>query len=423
MFFCKIVNESFRIGIFPDALKTARITPIFKNGDKLNATNFRPISSLPYFGKILERCIINRIISFLDRHSILSKSQFGFRKKLSTQNAIIDLIDKIHDSLNGKMYHISVFIDLKKAFDTVNHEILFRKLFLYGIRGVGLNWIRSYLKDRQFYVGIGKFKSRTCKQNLGVVQGSILGPLLFLIYINDLPNLSYNSYTTLYADDTTISMSSIDFDQVIQDVNIELSKIKQWTISNRLTINEAKTEMILFSNRLTPPVYDPVCIGNSVINFTDSCRILGINIDKNLSFSNHIKNIVGKLSRNCGILYKIKNSLSLNARICFYYAFCYPYLSQNVISWGSTNHIHLKPLIVQQKRIIRCLSDAAYLDHTTALFYKLGLLKFYDIFKFHTLVYLFPSIKCNQFSVQHNHNTRNRLRASPVFQRLTITQR
>ena len=111
---------------------------------------------------------------------------------------------------------------------------------------MGLNWIRSYLKNRQFYVGLGKFKSRTCKQNLGVVQGSILGPLLFLIYINDLPNLSYNSYTTLYADDTTISMSSIDFDQVIQDVNIELSKIKQWTISNRLTINEAKTEMILF---------------------------------------------------------------------------------------------------------------------------------------------------------------------------------
>lgn len=421
--FCKIINESFTVGIFPEDLKLARITPIFKKGDKLKATNFRPISSLPYIGKIFERCMINRLLGFFDKFSILSHVQFGFRRKKSTQDAIIDLINNIHDSLNNKKYHISIFIDLKKAFDTVNHEILLKKLELYGIRGVGLNWIKSYLMDRQYYVGIGKFKSKICKQNLGVVQGSIIGPLLFLIYINDLPKISQNTYTTLYADDTAVTMKNDNFSNLIRNVNSELFEIRQWTLSNRLTINETKTEAILFTNRPIPQNHDNICLGNTDLNFTSSCRYLGIQLDKSLSFSNHISSIIGKLSKISGILFKIRDSLTLNARINFYYAFCYPYLSQNVVVWGKTSNIYLDPLIKQQKRIIRIMSDAAYLEHTTPLFYKLGLLKFCDIYQFNILVYSFRSLKSNKFSVQHTFNTRNRQRASSKFQRLAITQR
>ena len=236
----------------------------------------QPISDLfqAYFGKILERCFVNRLVKFLDHFSLLSSFQFGFRKKLSTQNAIIDLMDQIHASLNEKMHHISVFIDLKKAFDTVNHEILLKKLDLYGVRGLGQNWVKSYLKDRRLYVGLGEYKSRVRTQNLGVVQGSIIGPILFLIYINDLPKISINTHTTLYADDTTITVKNNDFNQLIQDANAELVNVKQWTVSNRLTINEAKTEIILFSKRFIPPVHDPISIGGSQVDFINSCKFL-----------------------------------------------------------------------------------------------------------------------------------------------------
>ena len=419
---CKILMASFESGIFPQQLKIARITPIFKKGDKNNPSNYRPISSLPYISKIFERCMTNRLTSFFSKFSLFSKSQFGFLKNRSTQDALFDLTETIYDSLNFKKHHISVMIDLKKAFDTVNHDILLDKLELYGIRGLGLSWLKSYLTNRTNYVGLGQTNSSRHVINIGVPQGSIIGPILFLIYINDLPKISNNMTSTLFADDTNFSMSHTDYDTMVNILNSDLTTIQDWTIANRLTINLSKTEMLLFTNRLTNRNDQQIMLGGGCVGFVESCKFLGIYIDEGLTFKTHINYVLGKISRSAGILYRIKNLLPLESRLKYYFSFIYPYISYNISIWGGTNLCNLYPLNIQHKRIIRLLSDAGYLDHTAPLFKKLKLLKLDDIYKLHILTHTYRAIKSGNYQTNHNLNTRYRHLATPTFQRLSRTQ-
>ena len=380
----KIINSSFLSGIFPHDLKLARITPIFKNGDNRITSNYRPIASLPFFSKIFERCMTNRLLSFFNKNSLFSQSQFGFLKNKSTEDAVIDLTEAIYDSLNSKKHHVSLMIDLKKAFDTVNHNILLKKLQLYGIRGIGLDWIRDYLTNRRSYVALGKDSSGTKVTNIGIPQGSVIGPILFIIYINDLPKTSDYLRATLFADDTTLSFSHADFNTIKTTLNTELSNVEKWTTANRLTINVNKTEMLLFSNLPVPPDYNnQIAFTNEILTFKSSCKFLGVLLDDKLNFSDHINYVISKISRTTGILYKIRNQLPIQARLNFYYSFVYPYLTYNITSWGGTNQTHLQPLIIQQKKIVRIMTNSHFLEHTTPLFHRLRLLKIPDIYELH----------------------------------------
>ena len=278
-----LINLSFSSGNFPKSLKLARITPIFKKGDKNNSSNYRPITSLPFISKIYERCMTNRLISFINKYSLFSNSQYGFRNNLSTQDALLDLTETIYNSLNNKKYQISIMIDLKKAFDSVNNNILLKKLELYGIRGMGLSWIQSYLADRVSYVALGKVKSNLHTTNIGIPQGSIIGPILFLIYINDLPKTSNKFHTTLFADDTTFSLSDDNYDTMVTTLNSELTKVENWTNANRLTINVTKTEMLFFSNRPIININNnQIILDNQFLNYTNSCTFLGVILDDKL---------------------------------------------------------------------------------------------------------------------------------------------
>ena len=420
---CKIINLSMQAGIFPSILKLARISPIFKKGPKSDVTNYRPISSLHFISKIFERSMTNRLVSFFNKFDLFSHSQFGFLKNKSTTDALVNLTEHIYESLNSKNHHISILIDLKKAFDTVNNSILSRKLELYGVRGLSQQWIRSFLKDRESFVSVEQHESNRTISNIGLPQGSIISPILFLIYINDLPKAPNNLHCTLFADDTTFAVSHPDFDTMTNLLNDELEKVADWFLSNRLTINVSKTELILHTNRRQAVTNGQVLLDNSPIQFSEDCLFLGTVIDENLSFSKHVQHILKKISRNTGILFKIRDKLPLNARINFYHSFIYPYLAYSVVVWGNTSYVHIKPLILQQKRIIRIISDAGYRDHTTPLFRRFSILKFTDIHRFFMLIFTRKAILNGSFQCLHSVNTRNRDQAIPTYQRLSQTQR
>ena len=243
-----ICNLSLTNGVFPSNMKIAKIIPLFKKGDTDSVDNYRPISVLPSFSKILERLVFNRLSNFLTHFNVLSNDQYGFRKDCSTGLAVLDLYDKIIRYVDVNKHAICVFMDLSKAFDTIPHDILLAKLRFYGVRGLPHKWFCSYLADRKQYTSVNSHNSVYETILHGVPQGSILGPLLFLIYINDIVNCSSFCKFTLFADDTTILASNQDFDRLIDDLNINLKCVYEWLICNKLSLNISKTKFMIFKS-------------------------------------------------------------------------------------------------------------------------------------------------------------------------------
>ena len=294
-----MVNSSFQQGNFPNILKLANIIPIHKKDCKKLCANYRPISRLHFLGKIFERMVSNRVTAFFDKFNLFNNNQYGFRKKRSTHDAVLNFTEAVYDALNEKNHNISVLIDLKSAFDTVNHRILLEKLELYGIRGNCLSWFQSYLKDRKFKVGINKNYSTVRTINIGIPQGSILGPLLFIIYNNDLPSVTNILKTTLFADDTNFSIEHKNYDHLVPTLNSELRNITNWTVSNRLTINTSKTEMLFFSNRRNVLINDEqINLNGDWIKFVDHARFLGVRIDDKINFRYHINYLAPRITFN-----------------------------------------------------------------------------------------------------------------------------
>ena len=244
-----ICNTSLMNGIFPDRMKIARVIPLFKNGDVKEFSNYRPVSILSQFSKILEKVFHNRLMSFINDKQILNDSQFGFRKNMSTAMAIIELVEEITTAIDEGKTTVGVFIDLKKAFDTVDHNILAKKLEHYGIRGLAKDWVCSYLENRRQYVCINNSNSDCLDVKGGVPQGSILGPALFILYVNDMCNVSKSLKSILFADDTNLFYAGKDLNEVCELVSRELDILHMWFQVNKLSLNVAKTNFMIFGNK------------------------------------------------------------------------------------------------------------------------------------------------------------------------------
>ena len=283
-----LINESFVSGIFPDNLKIAKVVPIFKKGLTTLKSNYRPISLLSIFSKIFEKVMHQRMYKFLETYEILFCMQFGFRTGHSTDHALISLTETIKSSLDKGRVGCGIFIDLQKAFDTVNHDILLKKLEHYGIRGIALNWFKSYLKNRKQYVSLNGHSSSFREISCGVPQGSVLGPLLFLIYINDLTNSSKFFSFFLFADDTNIYCESDDPALLTRKVNRELKKVKLWLDSNKLALNISKTNYVLFHSPRKELANDlNIKIGKQNIQKTKYVKFLGVLMDEHLTWKYH----------------------------------------------------------------------------------------------------------------------------------------
>ena len=358
---CRIINLSFAKGIFPELLKTAKVIALFKTGSTEELNNYRPISLLSIFDKIMEKIVHKQLYAFLEDHEILFKNQFGFRKKTSTGHSLIEITEKIQESIDSSKFGCGIFIDLKKAFDTVNHNILLRKLEHYGIRGSMLKWFESYLTDRKQYVFYNGVTSDVKGITCGVPQGSVLGPLLFLLYINDLPNISDKLDFFLFADDTNIYYESNDLRDIEKTVNEELKKLSLWLNVNRLALNVGKTNFVIFRAYQKIPDHNvTLLINKKAIIQKDHVKYLGVLLDQHLSWKHQINNVALKISRGIGIIAKLKPFLKDKLLRSIYYSLVYSHLSYEVQVWGSADPTILNKLVILQNKAMRIISGKKY---------------------------------------------------------------
>lgn len=370
----KLMNLSVQTGKYPTKLKISKICPIFKSDDDTEPSNYRPISLLSVFNKIFEKTVYNRLINFIDKHDILSDVQYGFRKKHSTQHTLLDIINTIQYNMDHKLLTCAVFIDLAKAFDTVDHSILLKKLYIYGIRGCVYNWFKSYLSERTQTTSVNNCISDKVGINYGVPQGSILGPVLFLLYINDICNVSKILKFHIFADDTNILYSNKCIKKLESTMNTELEKLQIWFIANKLTINTKKTNFVIFhsSRRLIVPIniqiFDYKTNKFLPLDQKNYVKYLGVLLDSKLSWKPHIDYISGKISRMAGIFSRLRHFIPKRTLIKMYNSILQPILTYGIASWGQACKTLTNKLLILQKRVIRSIFFAKTIQSAIPLF-------------------------------------------------------
>ena len=375
--FTAIYYESILMGKVPELFKISNVTPIFKSGAVTELGNYRPIAVISPFSKVLERLVYQQLVSFLEKQCLLFNFQFGFRKGYLTEYAILETLENLNSATDDEKVTCAIFLDFSKAFDTINHQILLDKLSKYGIRGLPHAWFSSYITNRKQYVKVGNTESSLKTITCGVPQGSTLGPLPFLLYINDLPESSKKLTFRIFADDTNIFYSSKDPEQLQRVINEELGNVLKYCVANMLSINFKKTHyMLITSPRKKVNVRLSVCD----IEQKSQIKYLGVFIDC-LRWDAQLQHVNNKITKNTGILYKLRYYVSINTLKQLYYTLIYPYLNYGLMSWGTACQTKLKKIKISQNKCLRCIFFADKRENAKPYFILLEILKLENIFK------------------------------------------
>ena len=412
-----LINRSYSLGIFPDLFKLAKIIPIHKGGDKSDRNNYRPIAILMDLCKIFEKTIYSRMYRFAKKFNIFNPCQYGFQKDTSTSHALLDQLQYIYDSLDDGNYVFSLFLDFRKAFDCIDHNILLQKLYHYGYRGPIHRLLQSYLSNRYQYTVVNGQTSSNRLITHGVPQGSNLGPLLFLFFINDLPNFSTLFKFIMFADDCTISTNiphNCNLPHFMELINSELKSLFNWTNANKLSLNMNKTHFIVFSYRMEPTL-PPVMLGNCEVDRVQKTRFLGVVLDERVSFKPHIDSIAAKLSKTVGILHRIKYLLPPSILRLIYNSFALPHISYGIEIWYSAYKNSTDRIFILQKKAVRAVDNLPYNTHTSSSFKSLNILKLQDLYNLRLSCAVYNSAENHGYghfsekliSFTHQHDTRN----------------
>ncbi|MEW8546816.1 MAG: reverse transcriptase family protein [Candidatus Thiodiazotropha sp.] len=418
---CFICNHSITSSVFPSKWKEAKVSPLYKSGPHEDLNNYRPISILPTLSKVLEKHVHDSLSKFLQQHELLHRTQSGFRAGHSCETALVNMIDSWLNAIdNSKLIGI-VLVDFKKAFDLVDHQILKNKLKIYGINDEALRWFNNYLSDRKQQVTINNCKSNFQSISCGVPQGSILGPLLFLLFINDLPLYTRKVHTDLYADDTTLYDIQDSMEQIENNLQAALNNLHVWCKENGMSLNSSKTKVMLVTStqkrqRLVSNSLD-LKFNNDPLNNISNDKILGVFVDNNLAWTDHTKHLAKKIASSIWLLSKIKRYLSKVHRVQFYKSYIQPHIDFCNIVWASSSESNKLKIFKLQKRACKVILDYKVDDLSEAM-KSLKIMSVFDRLYLRKAKFMFkvynndaPSYISENFTLRSNVNTSINLRS------------
>ena len=414
----RIFNASINQAKYPNSWKIAKVIALYKKKKKDNPANYRPISLLNCFGKILERVVYNQMISFIKKHKILYIKQYAFREKHSTTHALVDVIDSIKKAIDKKNCMIGLFLDIEKAFDCVNHDILLQKLDHYGFRGHCQDFIKSYLSDRIQFTKVNGRESSKMNIQYGVPQGSILGPLFFLLYVNDI-QYSTDRDMTLFADDTGIFIVENSVELLLAKAKSTLKEVHEWYKTNKLSVNFGKSNFVIFSSikKRVPMDIEKIYFNNCEISRVKHTKYIGLEIDELLTWEYHINTeIISSLTKFFGIFYNIRHILNTKLKRTVYFSSIYSKIRYGLEIYGNCASKHFNKIQIIQNKLLRVLTNREPLCNTNQLHKDLRLLKLEDAHQLSLLCFVQKCSKNGPIdaftdffqSHDHQHNTRMR---------------
>lgn len=381
-----VFNLAMVTGVFPRKMKRSRVSVLFKGGDKNVAANYRPISVIPIFSKGFEKILHSRFTSFFNKMGALSDAQHGFRKGRSTETALLALKESVLTNIEHKLITLGLFIDFSKAFDSLDHSILTEKLSLHGVRGTALAFMKSYLEDRYQYVHIGNHKSSLLSISKGVPQGSVLGPLMFNIYINSIVNIDNTGKFIIYADDSTILLSGSNTNDLGVKCNILISKLIHWSLCNRISINPAKTKVMFFRarNKVVKLDIPIMCLGKE-IEIVDEYKTLGITFSSTLAWDAHVEKLCKRLSSTAGALSRCRALLPTKIKLQIYYALFASHINYCSLVWLTTTKSNINKIFLLQKKVIRHVVSIDYFAPTLSHFQTYNIITAENMYNFRIL--------------------------------------